>query len=335
MLTSLRRLILLGLMLAIGVVLAIRHPVFLTVDNIMTIFQEGALTGIVAIGFTLVMISAGIDMSIGAVIAFTSMIAVNFLSYTEIPVLVFIPLSLLTGAVVGYLNGFFITRFKLPEFIVTLAMRGILSGLALMIAVKDSGGFLRNVYIQNPTYLWFGGQIGPVYVVIIAFFLLAFLTQQFMKRTRAGTNVFATGANMAAAKLSGINTTRTIIGVYIFSGLCASVAAIFISSRMMTAMPDLGLGTEMDVIASAVIGGTPFTGGVGDVWGTVIGSIFLALVKNGITQLGISPWVQPIVVGGIIVVTVSADVWYKGIAEAAAARAARRRHNRAGEGMAA
>jgi len=331
--TGFRRLILIGLMVAIGGALTLAHPVFLTMDNIMTIFQEGSLTGIVAIGFTLVMITAGIDMSIGAVIAVTSMIAVNFLSYTKIPVLVFLPLSMLAGAVVGSLNGFFITRFKLPEFIVTLAMRGILSGLALVIAVRDATGFVQNVYIQDPTYLWFGGQVGPLYIVTPAFFLLAFLTNTFLKRTRAGTNVYAVGANMTAARLSGINTTRTLIGVYIFSGLCASLAAVFISSRMMTAMPDLGIGT--DVIAAVVIGGTPFTGGVGDVWGTVIGALFLALIKNGITQLGISPWIQPIVVGGIIVLTVIVDVWYKDIAESAAARTARRRREAAADGQAA
>jgi ribose/xylose/arabinose/galactoside ABC-type transport system permease subunit len=334
-LAALRRLILIGLLLAIGVALSIARPVFLTMDNVMTIFQEAALMGIVSIGFTLVMITAGIDISIGGVIAVTSMIAVNFLSHTSIPVLVFIPAALLAGALVGAVNGIFITRFRLPEFIVTLAMRGILSGVALMIAVKDSTGFLQNVYIQNPTYLWFGGQIGPIHVVTIAFFLLAFLTQSFLRLTRTGTNIYATGANMAAARLSGINTDRTLIGVYIFSGVCASIAAIFISSRMMTAMPDLGLGTEMDIIAAVVVGGTPFTGGVGNVWGTVIGSIFLAMVKNGIAVLGISPWVQPIVVGGIIVLTVMADVWYKDIAEAASNRAARRRLESGADSMAA
>jgi ribose transport system permease protein len=334
-LAALRRLILIGLMLAIGAALAIAHHVFFSMGNLMTIFQQGSLTGILAIGFTLVMITAGIDMSIGAVVAVTSMVAVNFLSYTKIPVLVFLPLSLLVGVVVGSLNGFFITRFKLPEFIVTLAMRGILSGLALMIAVRDSTGFIQNVYIQDPTYLWFGGQVGPVYIVTIAFFVLAFFTQLFMKRTRAGTNIYATGANPTAARLSGINTTRTIVGVYIFSGICASLAAVFISSQMMTAMPDLGIGTEMDVIAAVVIGGTPFSGGVGDVWGTVIGALFLALLKNGITVLGISPWIQPIVVGGIIVLTVIADVWYKGLAEAAASRSARRRRDAAADGAAA
>lgn len=324
-----RRLILLALMLAIGAALGIAHHVFFSIGNIMTILQQGSLTGIVAIGFTLVMITAGIDMSIGAVIAVTSMVAVNFLSYTKVPVLVFLPLSLLVGVIVGFANGFFITRFKLPEFIVTLAMRGILSGIALMIAVRDSSGFLRNVYIQDPTYLWFGGQVGPVYIVTIAFIALAFFTHLFLKRTRAGTNIFASGANPAAARLSGIDITRTIVGVYVFSGVCAALSAVFLSSQMMTAMPDLGIGTEMDVIAVVVIGGTPFTGGVGDVWGTVIGAIFLALLKNGITVLGISPWIQPVIVGGIIVLAVILDVWYKDFAEASAARAARRRRDAA------
>ncbi|MEI6873881.1 MAG: ABC transporter permease, partial [Spirochaetota bacterium] len=252
--STLRRLILAGLLLAIGAVLSFLSHSFLTLGNLMTLLQEASQTGIVAIGFTLVLITAGIDMSIGAVIAVTAMVCVNFLSYTHIPALVFIPLSLLTGCAVGLFNGYFITRFKLPEFIVTLASRGILAGLALIIAVKDSEGFVSNVYIQDPVYLGFGGTVGPVYIVTIVFIILAFLTQFFLKRTRAGTNIYATGANPVAARLSGINTDRSIYGAYMFSGFCASMAAIFLSARMMTAMPEFGLGSAMDVIASVVIG---------------------------------------------------------------------------------
>jgi len=108
-----------------------------------------------------------------------------------------------------------------------------------------------------------------------------------------------------------------------FSGFCASLGAIFLSARMMTAMPDFGIGSEMDVVASVVIGGTTFTGGFGDIWGTVIGTLFLALIKNGILKLGLSPYIQPIVIGGIIIVVVVADVWYKGFADKLAAKAAR------------
>jgi ribose/xylose/arabinose/galactoside ABC-type transport system permease subunit len=327
--STIRRLILIGLLLSIGATLTAASPAFLTLDNLMTLLQEAAQTGIVAIGFTLVLITAGIDMSVGAVIAITSMLCVNFLYYTHIPAYLFIPVALLCGCLIGWFNGYFITRFRLPEFIVTLATRGLLSGLALIIAVKDSEGFVKNVFIQDAVFLSFGGTIGPVYYIIIVFFVLAALAQFFLKRTRAGTNVYATGANPTAARLSGINTDRTLIGVYMFSGFCAALAAIFLSARMMTAMPEFGIGSEMDVIAAVVIGGTPFTGGVGDIWGTVIGTLFLALVKNGILKLGLSPYIQPIVIGGIIVVVVVVDVWYKDFAEKMARR---KKHLLAGEG---
>ena len=110
-----------------------------------------------------------------------------------------------------------------------------------------------------------------------------------------------------------------------FSGFCAALSSIFLSARMMTAMPEFGIGNELDVIASVVIGGTPFTGGVGDIWGTIIGTLFIALIKNGILKLGLSPYIQPIVIGGIIIVTVVVDVWYKSYADKKATQAARRK----------
>jgi ribose transport system permease protein len=266
------------------------------------------------------------DMSIGGVIAVTSMVCVNFLTRTKAPVPVLAAVSLLVGALTGLANGLFITKFKLPEFIVTLAMRSILMGTALVIAVKDSLGFVQNVYIQNESYLWFGSQGAfGIYRTTFAFVLLGVGAQVFLRHTRTGTNVYATGANPAAARLSGIDTERTTIGVYVFSGVCASIAAVFISSRMMTAMPELGIGSEMDVIASVVLGGTAFSGGVGDVWGTMLGALFLALIKNGILKIGISPWVQPIAIGGIIVVTVIVDVWQRRLSERLAAKAKLRR----------
>ncbi len=323
--SAIRRLILAGLLILIGIALSIANPTFFKLDNLMTLLQEASLTGIVAIGFTLVLITAGIDMSIGAVIAITSMICVNFISYTQLPAYIYIPIALAVGCAIGWVNGFFITHFKLPEFIVTLATRGILAGLALIIAVKDEQGFVKNVFIEDEVFLAFGETIGPVYIVTIVFIVLAIATQFFMKRTRAGTNIYASGANPTAARLSGINVDRTLIGVYMFSGFCAALSAIFLSARMMTAMPEFGIGNELDVIASVVIGGTPFTGGIGDIWGTILGTLFIALIKNGILKLGLSPYIQPIVIGGIIIVTVVVDVWYKLHAEKKAAQAARRK----------
>ena len=323
--SAIRRLILTGLLIAIGIALSIANPTFLKLDNLMTMLQEASLTGIVAIGFTLILITAGIDMSIGAVIAITSMVCVNFISYTQLPAYIYIPIALAIGCAIGWVNGFFITHFKLPEFIVTLATRGILAGLALIVAVKDEQGFVKNVFIEDPVFLSFGETIGPVYIVTIVFIALAVATQFFMKRTRAGTNIYASGANPTAARLSGINVDRTLIGVYMFSGFCAALSAIFLSARMMTAMPEFGIGNELDVIASVVIGGTPFTGGIGDIWGTILGTLFIALIKNGILKLGLSPYIQPIVIGGIIILTVVVDVWYKLHAEKKATQAARRK----------
>ena len=323
--SAIRRLILTGLLVLIGIALSIVNPTFIKLDNLMTMLQEASLTGIVAIGFTLILITAGIDMSIGAVIAITSMVCVNFISYTQLPAYIYIPIALAIGCAIGWVNGFFITHFKLPEFIVTLATRGILAGLALIVAVKDEQGFVKNVFIEDPVFLSFGETIGPVYIVTIVFVVLAIATQFFMKRTRAGTNIYASGANPTAARLSGINVDRTLIGVYMFSGFCAALSAIFLSARMMTAMPEFGIGNELDVIASVVIGGTPFTGGIGDIWGTILGTLFIALIKNGILKLGLSPYIQPIVIGGIIILTVVVDVWYKLHAEKKATQAARRK----------
>ena len=135
--SAIRRLILTGLLLLIAAALSIANPSFLKLSNLATLLQEASLTGIVAIGFTLILITAGIDMSIGAVIAITSMICINFISYTQLPAYIYIPIALAAGCAVGWVNGYFITRFRLPEFIVTLATRGILAGLALIAAVKD------------------------------------------------------------------------------------------------------------------------------------------------------------------------------------------------------
>jgi len=322
---ALRRLILIFLMILLGVALTIANPAFLTMGNLMTLLQEAALYGIVALGMTFVIITAEIDISIGAIIAFTSMICINFLVRTNVPVLLFVPIAVAVGGLIGVFNGFMITRFKLPDFIVTLATRGILTGLALVLAIKEEGGFVSNVYIQNPTYLWFGKELGPTHIVTVVFFVLAIGAHFLLKHTRFGTNVYATGANINAARLSGVNTNRTIIGVYALVGTCAALSAIFISSRMMTAMPELGIGQEMDVIASVIIGGTQFSGGVGDIPGTVLGVLFLALIKNGILKLGISPFVQPIVIGGLIIGTVIIDTWYRRFAERMITQAAMRR----------
>ncbi|MCF7939986.1 MAG: ABC transporter permease [Spirochaetia bacterium] len=308
--SMLRKIILLVLILAVMTFFTIMSPYFFTANNLFTLLQEASFLGIAAVGVTFVMIAGGLDLSIGSATALTAMVCINFLEYTNLPVLLFLPISLLAGAFVGTFNGFVINRFKLPDFIVTLSSKGVFSGLALVIAVKENG-FVSNVFIDNPTYLWFAGKLGPLYYVTIAFVIIAIGGHFLLKWTKFGTYVYAVGANKNAAMLSGVDIKQIKYGVYILAGVAASITAIFQSSRMMTAMPEMGIGTELDIIAAIVIGGTAFRGGRGDIIGTVMGVLFLTIVKNGIFKLQITPAIQQIVIGGIIIAAVVFDEWYR------------------------
>jgi ribose transport system permease protein len=308
--STLRKIILLVLIVVVVIFFSLMSPYFLTFKNIFTLLQEASFLGIAAVGVTFVMIAAGLDLSIGSATALTAMVCINFLEYTSIPVLMFLPLSLLAGAFVGFFNGFVINRLKLPDFIVTLSSKGVFSGLALVIAVKEDG-FVSNVFIDNETYLWFSGKLGPLSYVTIAFIIVAVSGHILLKWTKFGTYVYATGANRTAAELSGVNVQRVKYGVYILAGVCASITAIFQSSRMMTAMPEMGIGTELDIIAAIVIGGTAFRGGRGDISGTVMGVLFLTIIKNGIFKLHVTPAIQQVIIGVIIISAVVFDEWYR------------------------
>lgn len=320
-----RKLIILALMLLMCVYFSVSSPAFLQIRNISTLFQEASIWGIAAVGVTFVMIAGGMDLSIGAIIAFSTMLIVNFMVKFNLPVGVFVPLVLIAGGLIGFLNSVIITRFKLIDFIVTLSTKGLISGLALVIAIKQSG-FVQNIYIDNKQFLGlFAARLDGKYfhAVIPAFFLVAFIGHIILSRTPMGTYVYAVGSNANSAILSGISLRRVKAMVYIASGVCSALTALFLSARMRTAMPDMGLDMEMDVVAAVIIGGTAFKGGSGDVIGTVMGMFFLQLLKNGIYKFHVSPAWQPIIIGGVIMITVIFDETYKRIA----ARAQERRYD--------
>ncbi len=317
-----RKLIIMALMIAMCAYFAATSPAFLQIRNISTLFQEASIWGIAALGVTFVMIAGGMDLSIGAIIAFSTMLAVNFMIKWKLPVGVFVPLVLLVGGLIGYLNSVLITRLKLIDFIVTLSTKGLISGLALVIAIKEAG-FVQNVYIDNKEFLgFFAARLDGKYLhlVIPVFFLLAFLSHVILSRTPMGTYVYAVGSNANSAILSGISLGRVKAMVYIMSGVCSAITALFLSARMRTAMPDMGLDMEMDVVAAVIIGGTAFKGGSGDIIGTVMGMFFLQLLKNGIYKFHVSPAWQPIIIGGVIMITVICDETYKRIAARAQER---------------
>jgi ribose transport system permease protein len=307
---TMRRLVLVILLLVTMGIFTYLSPYFLTINNLYTILREASGVGIVAIGMTFVIITAGIDLSIGSIVAFVAMLCVNFMHYTSIPVIIFLPIAILVGGFLGFINGFIITKFKMPDFIVTLAMMGILRGLTLLISIKQNG-IIKNIVIQNKSFVSFAGKISSIYYVTIVFFILAIIGQVLLKNTKFGTYTYAIGTNLNSSKLSGINDTKTKILVYTFSGVMCAIAAIFLSARLMTATPTMGSGMELDVIAAVVVGGTAFSGGRGDVLGTVIGALFMAVIQNGIYKFHISAAYQSIIMGTIIVIAVMFDEWYK------------------------
>lgn len=321
-----RKIFILLLIIAMFVYFSVSSPAFLTARNISTLFQETSIWGIAALGVTFVMIAGGMDLSIGAIIAFSTMLLVNFMVKFKLPVAVLAPLVLLFGGLIGLFNSIIITRLRLIDFIVTLSTKGLISGLALVIAIKESG-FVQNVYIDNKAFLGvFAGSLfgnRNFHLVIPVFFILAFVAHVILSRTPSGTYVYAVGSNANSAILSGISLARVKAMVYIASGMCSAITALFLSGRMRTAMPDMGLDMEMDVVAAVIIGGTAFKGGSGDIIGTVMGMFFLQLLKNGIYKFHVSPAWQPIIIGGVITVTVVFDETYKRIA----ARAQERRYD--------
>ena len=289
---------------------------FLQIRNLTTLFQETSIWGIAALGVTFVMIAGGMDLSTGAIIAFSTMLIVNCLYKFNLPVAVLIPSVIAAGGLIGYLNSVLITRLNLIDFIVTLSTKGLISGLALVIAIKQEG-LVQNIYIDNEQFLGiFAHRFDGRYLhsVIPVFFFLALLAHIVLSRTRWRTYVYAVGSNANSAILSGISLRKVKAMVYIFSGVCCSITAMFLSARMRTAMPDMGLDMEMDIVAAVIIGGTAFKGGSGDIIGTVMGMFFLQLLKNGIFKFHVAPAWQPIIIGGVIMVTVIFDETYKRVA---------------------
>ncbi len=307
---TMRRLVLISLLIITMVIFSNLSPYFLTINNLTTILREASGIGIMALGMTFVIIIAGIDLSVGSIIAFVAMIGANFIYYTNIPVIIFLPILLLIGALVGFINGYIITKFNIPDFIVTLAMMGIIRGFSVLISIKENG-YIRNIVIQNKDFVSFAGKISSIYYVTIAFFILAIFAHILLKYTRFGTYAYSVGANLKSSKLSGIDSVKTKILVYTFSGVMCAIAAIFLSARLMTATSTMGAGMELDVIAAVVVGGTAFSGGRGDIPGTVIGALFMAVIQNGIYKFQISAAYQSIIMGGIIVLAVMFDEWYK------------------------
>jgi ribose/xylose/arabinose/galactoside ABC-type transport system permease subunit len=282
--------------------LSITSPSFRTLSNVKNILQQIPVNGIIAIGMTLVIITAGIDLSVGSVLALSAVVAASFAHADAHFLLVSILLGVLTGAVCGTVNGVLIAKKRLAPFIVTLGMMTVARGLAL---VYTNG---RPVIGLSDSYDAIGtGSIGGIPYSAIIFFLVLLLGIFLLHYTRFGRYVYAVGGNELAAKVSGVNTDRILIFVYAFAGGLAGLAGIVASSRVMSGSPAIGTGYELDAIAAVVIGGTSLSGGVGTIAGTLVGVLIIGVMNNGLDLLNVTSYWQQIVKGVIIVLAVLLD----------------------------
>lgn len=303
-----RKILLLTLLAVMFIAFTIKSPYFLKIDNLMSIGREGSTVGILALGMTLVIIAGGIDLSIGSIIAFSAMLCLGIYSKNpRFPAGLMALIVLAIGVAIGLLNGMLITKLKVPDFIVTLSTQTIFRGLTTIIAPKDAFGNILNININNKSFSAIAGKVGPVHNVIIAFAFLSVFTYFLLRHTRQGTCVYAVGAHQRSARLSGIDVDRTKIFTYMYSGLMAGIAALFMCARIRTGTADLADSYETEVIAATIVGGTAFSGGRGDIPGTVIGAIFLATLQNGIYKFNISTSFDPIILGTVIIISIMFD----------------------------
>ncbi len=302
--------------LLLSLYFAIAAPNFLTTDNFLNVLRQISINTIVALGMTFVIITAGIDLSVGSIVALSAVICTGvmmngitlfghtILSHpsTGLGLPLGIWSGLLVGAFLGLCNGFFITRFNIPPFVATLAMMTIARGLAFIY----TGGFpIANL---PDSFVYIGtGYIGPFPLPVIIMLLLALLMHYILTRTTLGRYVFAIGGNEEAARLSGINISRVKLIVYTLSGFLAALAGIILAARLGSGDPKTGQMYELNAIAAVVLGGTSLAGGRGNIMGTFLGALLIGIIDNGLVLMRVSTFYQWVVKGVIILAAVLLD----------------------------
>ncbi len=288
-------------------VLSIISPVFLKPVNLVNIVRQTTEIGIMAIGMTLLIIAGEMDLSVGSIFGATAMMGALMFKNAMNPTLVFI-LMLAGGAAVGFLNGFLVTKAKMPAFIATLGTMQIFRSVAYAV----SGGMSISVFPEKATNSWvfkMGGSLGKVPVQVIIMLVLFVVAHIVMSKTKFGFDIYATGGNRRAAKLAGINTDRIKIECFMLTGALCALAGMISIAYLQSVPTTAGSGREMDVIAAVILGGAALSGGRGTILGTFIGAIIMSVVKNGMVLLSVPVFWQSGFIGVIIILAVLLDTW--------------------------
>ena len=299
-------------LLLMAIAMSVLSDNFATRDNLFNVARQISVNVCISVGMTMVILTGGIDLSVGSILAFSGAIAAGllkngielegmnlFMGFTLVGVLW---IALAAGGFLGWFNGVMITRFKVPPFVATLAMLTIARGLTMLY----TKGFPITQLGDSFTFLgtgWFLGMPMPVWISILVVGLAIF----FMNRTRTGRYIYAIGGNERAALLSGVNVNKIKAIVYIIAGLLSGIAGLLVTARLDSAQPNAGFGYELDSIAAVVIGGTSLSGGKGTIIGTVIGAGIIGVLNNGLVLLNVSPFWQQVIKGLVILLAVIID----------------------------
>ena len=290
------------ILLVMCLALVISTEQFLVEDNIFSVLRQISFIAILAIGECLVIITGGIDLSVGSVFAMSSVVGAMSMAQWGVSVFMGIIIGLVVGAAFGLANGLFITKLRLPPFIATLGTLSIARGLAYGV----TGGY--PISSLPPAFKYIGqGYIGPVPFPVVLLVLFAIVFTIFLKRTVLGRRIYAIGGNEESARVSGIKVQNIKLIVYTLSGVMASVAGMATAGRLGVAQSTAGQGYELDAIAAVIIGGASVTGGIGTVVGAIIGAAIMGVLKNGLVLLSVSAYWQQAIIGFVIILAVSMD----------------------------
>lgn len=277
---------------------------FLTGTNIISVLRQISINTFIALGMTLVIILGHIDLSVGAIVAMSGTLTVGFIVNQGLPIWFAIVLGLLIGTATGFISGFIVSTFKVPAFIITMAMMNIANGIAYVYSGGQSTRITNEFFVNIGTGYLF--KVIPLPVVYMAILIAIFTFV--LNKTKFGTYVYAIGGNREAARLSGVPIKKVEIIVFTLSGFLSAFAGLVLCSRMYSGQPSVGSGYELDAIAACVLGGTSMSGGRGRISGTVFGAIVIGIISNGLNLIGVSSYWQLIMKGLIIACAVLLDV---------------------------
>lgn len=288
-------------LLGLCIVLSILSPRFLKWGNILNVLTQTSLNAVMAIGMTFVILTGGIDLSVGSILAFSGMVTAGMI-HSGFNVWIAILIGLVVGTVLGFVNGLSVTKGNVPPFIATLAMMTMARGATLVY----SGG--RPKSNLGKAFGFLGqGKILSIPVPVIILFVVFIIAYYVLTQTATGRYIYATGSNEKAAKLSGIKTDYIKLLVYAVSGFTAALTGMVVTSMLDSASPNAGTGAELDAIAAVVLGGTSLSGGQGGVVGTIIGALIIGVLNNGLNLLNVSSYYQQLIKGIVILVAVLID----------------------------